>query len=133
MIPSPVPEHNFDEEIEVHGTDEFWHRKYGYDKDHRVVRIATAEEVAQKGDAKNVHLPSPSYWPVVVAAGLPIIGYALIFNLLLAIPGGILVLAGLFGWAMEPADDPEKHHDDHHEHTPGAELAVTGAEETGNG
>lgn len=65
--------------------------------------------------------------------GPPIIGYALIFNLLLAIPGGILVLAGLFGWAMEPADDPEKHHDDHHEHTPGAELAVTGVEETGNG
>ena len=46
---------------------------------------------------------------------------------------GCVIVAGLFGWAMEPADDPEKHHDDHHEHTPGAELAVTGAEETGNG
>jgi cytochrome c oxidase subunit 1 len=134
MVPSPVPEHNFDEEIEVHGLDEFWHRKYGYDKDHKVVRIATAEDVAQKGDAKNVHLPSPSYWPIVVAAGMPIIGYALIYNLFLAIPGAILTLAGLYGWAMEPADDPDAHHDDHHDdHTPGTALAVTGAEETGNG
>jgi cytochrome c oxidase subunit 1 len=134
MVPSPVPEHNFDEDIEVHGLDEFWHRKYGYDKDHKVVRIATAEEVAQKGDAKNVHLPSPSYWPIVVAAGMPIIGYALIYNLFLAIPGAILTLAGLYGWAMEPADDPDAHHGDHHDdHTPGTALAVTGAEETGNG
>ena len=68
MIPSPAPEHNFDEDIEVHGLDEFWHRKYGFDENHRVVRIATAEQVAQKGDATNVHLPSPSYWPIVIAA-----------------------------------------------------------------
>jgi cytochrome c oxidase subunit 1 len=134
MVPSPVPEHNFDEDIEVHGLDEFWHRKYGYDKDHKVVRVASAEEVAQKGDAKNVHLPSPSYWPIVVAAGLPLIGYALIYNLFIAVPGAILVLAGLYGWVMEPADDPDAHHGDHHDdHTPGAALAVTGAEETGNG
>ena len=132
MTASPVPEHNFDEEIEVHGLDEFWHRKYGYDKDHKVVRIATAEEVAQKGTNTNVHLPSPSYWPLVVALGLPIVGYALIYNLFLAIPGGFLILAGVYGWAMEPADDPDTahHHDDHGP----ADLALaTAGEEIGNG
>ena len=115
MIPSPPPEHNFDEPIEVHGLDEFWHRKYGYDENHRVVRIATSEQVAQKGTATGVHLPSPSYWPIVIAAGLPLIGYGLIFNLWLCVLGGLLTGGGLFGFALEPPDDPDApgHHDDH--------------------
>ena len=135
MTASPVPEHNFDEEIEFHGLDEFWHRKYGYDKDHKVVRIATGEEIAHKGDNKNVHLPSPSYWPLVVALGLPLIGYGLIFNLLLTIPGAILLLGGVYGWVMEPPDDPNKAHghDDHDDPSPGLALAPVGAEEVGNG
>ena len=41
-------------------------------------------EVAQPGDGTGVHLPSPSYWPLVLAVGLPLIGYGLIFNLGLA-------------------------------------------------
>ena len=133
MTASPVPEHNFDEEIEVHGLDEFWHRKYGYDKDHKVVRIATSEEVAQKGDATDVHLPSPSYWPIVAALALPLVGYALIFNLLIAIPAGILLLAGVYGWAMEPPDDPDAHHGGHDDAAHGDALAVAGVEEVGNG
>ena len=133
MTASPVPEHNYDEEIEVHGLDEFWHRKYGYDKDHKVVRIATAEEVAHKGDAKNVHLPSPSYWPLVVALGLPVIGYAVIFNLLLAIPGAMLVLGGVYGWVMEPPDDPDKHHGAHDADAHGLALATVGSEEADHG
>ncbi len=31
-IPSPTPEHNFDVIPEVHGQDDFWHRKYGEDE-----------------------------------------------------------------------------------------------------
>jgi cytochrome c oxidase subunit 1 len=90
--------------------DEFWHRKYAENADGKVVRVATGAEVAQKGDAENVHLPSPSYWPLVVAAGLPIIGYGLIFNLALAAVGGVIVVLGAFAWGYEPADDPEAHH-----------------------
>jgi cytochrome c oxidase subunit 1 len=137
MTASPVPEHNFDAEIEVHGLDEFWHRKYGYDDNHKVVRVATAEEVAHKGDAKGVHLPSPSFWPLVIAAGLPIIGYGVIYSLWLCIPGGILVLAGIYGFAMEPPDDPDAHHDhpDHpDDHAPALALAgVAGGEEADHG
>jgi cytochrome c oxidase subunit 1 len=117
MIPSPAPAHNFDEEIEVHTLDEFWHRKYGLDENHKVVRIATAEQVAQKGDnGANVHLPSPSYFPLVVALGLPIIGYGLIFNLWLCLLGGAVLVGGVFGWVFEPVDDPNASHghgDDH--------------------
>jgi cytochrome c oxidase subunit I len=60
-----------------------------------------------------VHLPSPSYWPLVLAAGLPIIAYGLIFNLGLAAVGGLIVVIAGFGWGYEPADDPEAHHGPH--------------------
>ena len=53
------------------------------------------------------HLPSPSYWPLVLASGLPIIGYGLIFNMWLCALGGAIVLAGFVGWGLEPADDED--------------------------
>ncbi|MDW3178673.1 MAG: cytochrome c oxidase subunit I [Acidimicrobiia bacterium] len=119
MTASPTPEHNFDDEIVVESLDEFWHRKYGYDENHNVVRIATAEEVAQDGTATNVHLPSPSYFPIVLAAGLPIIAYGLIYSLWLCIPGAALLVYGMVGWIFEHPDDPNAGHghgeqDDHH-------------------
>jgi cytochrome c oxidase subunit I len=110
MVPSPAPAHNFDEVPTVSHLDEFWHRKYGEDATGKVVRIGTGADVAQKGDAENVHLPSPSYWPLVVAAGLPLVGYGLIFNLAIAAVGGVIVILAAFAWGYEPADDPEAHH-----------------------
>ena len=64
------------------------------DADHRLVRTHTIEEVAQKGDATGVHLPSPSYWPIVLAFGLPIIAYGLIYSLWLCAVGGAVVVGG---------------------------------------
>jgi cytochrome c oxidase subunit 1 len=118
MTASPTPEHNFDETIIVERQDEFWHRKWGRNEDGDVVRRAAVLEVAHDGSNTNVHLPSPSYWPIVAAAGLPIIGYGLIYSLWLCIPGGLLILAGLYSWVFEPADDPDAggHHDDHGDH-----------------
>ncbi len=115
MIQSPAPEHNFDEVPIVESDDEWWHRKYGYDENKNVVRIATIEEATQKGDAVGVHLPAPSFWPLVVALGLPIIGYGLIFNLWLCVLGGALVGLGIYSWALEPVDDPDADHDHGHD------------------
>ena len=105
--PTPPPGHNFDEIIEVSSRDEFWHRKWTTDENGRVVRRATAAEVCQTGDADDVHLPSPSYWPVVVAAGLPLVGFGLLYNLWICVPGTILVLIGVYAWVFEPPDDPD--------------------------
>ena len=76
MMPSPTPAHNFDEIPTVTHLDEFWHRKYGEDEErppgaHRG-RPTTS---CRRGDPTGVHLPSPSYWPIVLAARLPLIGY----------------------------------------------------------
>tara|TARA_B100001971_G_scaffold39748_3_gene34803 strand:+ start:3052 stop:5055 length:2004 start_codon:yes stop_codon:yes gene_type:complete len=105
--PNPTPVHNFDEVIEVSSLDEFWHRKWTTDEDGRVVRKATAAEVCQTGDAEGVHLPSPSYWPVVLAAGLPLIGLGLIYNLWICVPGTLMVLVSIYAWVFEPPDDPD--------------------------
>jgi hypothetical protein len=45
-----------------------------------------------------------------VAAGLPLIGYGLIFNLAFAAVGAVIVVLAAFAWGYEPADDPEAHH-----------------------
>ena len=106
LTPCPTPAYNFERQPDVAHLDEFWHRKYGEDEEGRPVRIAATEDVVEKGDAVDVHLPAPSYWPIVLAFGLPIIGYGLIYNLLLCFVGGVIVLMAVFGWIMEPPDDP---------------------------
>ena len=113
MVPSPTPAHNFDVIPTVSHLDEFWHRKYAEDEEGRLVRIAALEDVAQKGDGRGVHRPSPSYWPIVMAFGMPWIAWGLIYNLWFCVLGGICVVAAIYGWVMEPATDPDAGHDDH--------------------
>jgi len=115
-IPSPTPEHNFDDDPIVTDFDDFWHRKYAEDDQGRMVQVATGAEVAMPGDASRAHLPAPSYWPLVVALAFPLIGYGLIFSLVIAALGGAALLAGMVGWALEPPDDedlPPHGRDDH--------------------
>ncbi len=137
MTASPTPVHNFDEEIVVESQDEFWHRKYGYDENHNVVRIATAAEVAQDGSNTNVHLPSPSYFPILLALSMPIISYGLIYSLWLCIPGGMLMVYSMVGWIFEHPDDPNAahdHHDDGHDGDDHGALPDSGTElEAGDG
>jgi len=112
-IPSPVPEHNFDDDPVVTQLDDWWHRKYAEDENGRVVKVNEPEEIAMVGDGSRSHLPSPSYWPFVLSAGLPLIGYGLIFHLAIAAVGVAVVLAAIVGWALEPVDDPDAPpHDD---------------------
>ena len=127
-IPSPTPEHNFDEIPVIESQDDWWFRKYNIEDDGSVVRISSAEDAAQKGDAVGVHLPSPSFWPLVLAIGLPLIGYGVIFNLWLCVVGGLLTGGAIYAWVLEPVDDPDGHgHDDHHDgDDPDGELATVG-------
>ncbi|MEC7402547.1 MAG: cytochrome c oxidase subunit I [Actinomycetota bacterium] len=130
-IPSPTPEHNFDEIPVVESQDDWWFRKYNIEDDGSVVRISSAEDAAQKGDAVGVHLPSPSFWPLVLAIGLPLIGYGVIFNLWLCVVGGLLTGGAIYAWVLEPVDDPDADshgHDDHYDgDDPDGELATVSA------
>ncbi len=113
-IQSPTPEHNFDVDPVVTQLDDFWHRKYQKDENGTLRQVHTGDEIAQPGNGEGVHLPAPSYWPIMLAFSIPILGYGLIFNLWLIVPAVILMLVALYGWALEPADDLDI--DDHHDH-----------------
>ena len=125
MTPNPTPLHNFDEVPTVTHLDEFWHRKYGEDDAGRPVRIAATTDVVERGDATGVHLPSPSYWPIVLACGLPLIAYGIIYNLGLSFVGGLIVLGAIYGWGLEPATEPEPEH----ERAPDGTAAPAGDDE----
>ena len=112
---SPPKEHNFDRIPEIHMLDEFFHRKYedvGEDGQHDYKKMRTGEEVIaieeEHADA-HIHLPSPSYWPMILSFGMLIIAYGVIYSTLLLAAGAAVAILALFGWALEPptADDSE--------------------------
>jgi cytochrome c oxidase subunit 1 len=117
MTTSPPKEHNFDQIPTVHALDEFFHRKYedrGTDEHHDYQQVATAEDILAEQEANadaHIHMPSPSYWPMIVALGLPIMAYGIIFHTLLIVAGGAITFLGLFGWALEPATADESDFD----------------------
>jgi cytochrome c oxidase subunit 1 len=115
MTENPPKEHNFDTIPTVHALDEFFHRKYAENHDTgEVTKVASAEEVLAELNADpdtHIHLPSPSYWPIVLAVAFPIIGYGLIYNYLVAMVGGLVIVLAMFGWALEPSVADESDYD----------------------
>ena len=111
LTTSPPKEHNFDAIPTVHELDEFFHRKYAEDHETGEIRqVATAEDLMAEQEAhadKDIHLPSPSYWPMVVSFALPVIGFGVIYNHLLIAVGAAIVILGIFGWSMEPSVAPQ--------------------------
>jgi cytochrome c oxidase subunit 1 len=111
---SPPPEYNFAEIPVVTHRDEWWHRKYTEDDEGRLVKLPPSPESTipprrDPNEPHNIHMPSPSYWPFVLALGLPIIGYGFVFQYwwLLGI-GALISFFGLNAWTSEPAS--EEHH-----------------------
>ncbi len=107
LTTSPPKPHNFDVVPTVHSLDEFFHRKYAEDDATGEIKpIATAEELMAEQEAqaeKNIVLPAPSYWPLVLSVGLPVLGYGVIYNRILIVIGAAIVMLAAFGWALEPS------------------------------
>jgi cytochrome c oxidase subunit 1 len=103
---SPPPEYNFAVEPIVHARDEFWHQKYAEDEDGRLVKLpAGASTTAGTAEPEHhIHLPSPSYYPMIFAAGLTVIAYGFVFkNWILAGVGGVVMLYAMYAWGLEPS------------------------------
>jgi cytochrome c oxidase subunit 1 len=130
MTTSPPKEHNFDEVPTVRHLDEFFHRKYedrGVGDQHDFHQIATCEDIIAEQEANadpHIHLPSPSYWPIVLAFSLPVMAYGIIYNLLLVPVGAIILVLAMFGWALEPHTAPDSDYDPPPPESGGAELEV---------
>ncbi len=114
---SPPKEYNFARTPVVSDLDEFFHRKYedvGEGDQHEYVQHMTGEEVIQNEEDNadlNIHLPAPSYWPMVLAFSLPVLAYGVIYSTLLILAGAAIATMAMFGWALEPADAPQSDYD----------------------
>jgi cytochrome c oxidase subunit I len=105
-IPSPPPEYNFARIPVVQARDPLWHQKL-------LRRFSPARadqaEVESAHAEEHIHMPSPSYYPVITALGLPMMGYGLIYQsdnkglFGLVVLGVLIILFGAYGWATEPS------------------------------
>jgi cytochrome c oxidase subunit 1 len=67
-----------------------------------------AAEVTVKPE--DIHLPPPSFWPIVLAFGFCCILGGLALNIAMTISGVIITLVAAIGWVIEPIHPAEEPH-----------------------
>jgi cytochrome c oxidase subunit 1 len=114
-ISSPPPVYNFAEVPLVRGQDAYWIMKR-----EAAARGETLPAEAHV-DSSTIHMPSPSYWPLITALGVVWMGAGMFFEVPwpyikfpVVAPGIVLTFIGTIGWSNEPATAPEDHHGEHH-------------------
>jgi cytochrome c oxidase subunit 1 len=132
---SPPPVYNFKDLPVIEHRDPLWVEKYGIaheqeDEDEIQVTFAGATigsthapdetehdqkaRVAESTEDHGVHLPNPSFYPLVAAIGFFMVAFGMlvdnpVFDVgalgvpLVSAMGGVLLLGGIFGWSFEPA------------------------------
>ena len=108
-IASPPPPYNFAEIPRVEGRDQYWIVK---DRAREEGNPITAPEAPV--DPASIHMPSPSYWPIITAAGVALIGGGIVSHYGISFLGGVIAFLGVIGWANEPPAAPEEGHAEAH-------------------
>ena len=104
-ISSPPPAYNFAEIPQVEGRDQYWIVK------HRAEAEGGPRPPGEAHvDPLTIHMPSPSYWPVVIAVGVALLAGGILSHFALSFIGGAIVFLGTLGWCNEPAAAPQPHH-----------------------
>jgi len=104
-IASPPPPYNFAELPQVDGLDQYWIMK------ERAEAAGTPiTEPEALVDESTIHMPSPSYWPILTAVGVTLIGGGLLSHYALSFVGGVIAMMGVIGWSNEPPAAPSEHH-----------------------
>jgi cytochrome c oxidase subunit 1 len=101
---SPPPVYNFSDMIPVHSPRPYWDAKYG---PHSEFADKPKSVDLSGGGKAHVHLPNPSFWPLVLAFALSIFAVGIIFGPQtgwLIVPVGVVgMFIGLIGWLAQPA------------------------------
>lgn len=105
-IASPPPEYNFATIPIVHGRDPFWEEKYGAGVP--AGGSGDSESDSHEDAHHGIHMPTPSYWPMVAALGLFVAAYGLIYNFGVSVAGTGIAMIAIYAWAMEPATEPNE-------------------------
>jgi cytochrome c oxidase subunit 1 len=112
-ISSPPPHYNFAQIPVVRARDPFWHEKYAEDAEGRPLPVVAGAanghgEAHDEHDGHNIHMPSPSYYPLIAAIGMPIMAAGFIYDYALVAVGAAVLFFGIYGWALEPATEEER-------------------------
>jgi cytochrome c oxidase subunit 1 len=125
-IPSPPPHYNFEEIPTVYSRDHHWETKYGNgghgspapvagasednNGQHGQHGTATGQHVShEEGGHHGIHMPGMSYYPFVMAMGLTLAAYGVIYHDTLtwaasAVGAGVAIVAA-YAWSFEPASE----------------------------
>jgi cytochrome c oxidase subunit 1 len=107
LTTSPPKVHNFDRIPVVHHLDEFFHRKYEEDEaTHTMKQVATGEELIRAEEAAadaDIHMPGASYWPLLLAIGVAVLGMGVLYGTPIMVVGALVVIFSSFGWVLEPS------------------------------
>ncbi len=101
-LPNPPPAYNFAVTPTVHARDAYWYEK------HHQAEIAKEKAAHHKEDEAHggIHMPFQSIYPFVTSVGILVgaIGVCATdhgHKLVVALIGGVIMLAGIYQWAME--------------------------------
>lgn len=104
-ISSPPPVYNFAKIPEIEGRDQYWITKRRAESEGQPPPAAEPHV-----DVRTVHMPSPSYWPIWIAAGVALMAGGIVSHYGLSFFGGVIVVLGIIGWSNEPTVAADAHH-----------------------
>jgi cytochrome c oxidase subunit 1 len=108
-IPSPPFHYNFAEVPTVQGRDDYWIQKYGnlHEIPETPPEVDSGKQLAEDVERHDIHMPNPSYYPLVASVGIMLAAYGLIHHLALVAVGVVTTLLGIYGWVFEPGESTE--------------------------
>ena len=120
-IPSPPPVYNFAVEPTVRSRDALWLRKrrpQAVEAEEQAARVSVGgrpvavaeveepspseEQLGERVSVGDIHMPNPSFFPVIAALGLTAMMAGFIFGYAVTAAGVLYLIVGIGGWAMEP-------------------------------
>ncbi len=108
-IPTPVPVYNFAALPRVFSNRPYWDSKHpeateihdaGAGNGHSTAPLQMPPLYGPPDE--HIHMPPPSYWPIILAGGLTLFGFGIIYFLPLAAVAVLVMIGSIFAWAKEP-------------------------------
>lgn len=111
-ISSPPPEYNFVNIPVVKTLDDWWNTKHGNTTNHLPMPASGGSEDDESHH--DIHLPQPSYWPIILSFGLMLLGFGFIYNFFVGGLGAAIAMIAVYAWSFEPVNDPDPEQNNHH-------------------
>ncbi len=95
-IPSPPPAYNFKNIPLVRARDAFWREKYGYEQPPTAAPAPAAAQAVE-----HIHMPPPSLYPILIAAGITMTGIGFMLWPRIVVTGLVLTVFSAIAMAFE--------------------------------